>query len=189
MKTLKKQLGTVLLCLLEIAVGVLLLINPEGFTSAIILTLGVALLACGLYFIIKYFRADVEEAAKSQNMLKGLIVLLAGGFCIMKVQWFIATFQILTVVYGLAILVTGLGKVQWTVDMLRMKKENWFFAAISALISIICATIILANPFSDKVLWIFTGIALIIEGVVDIVTLLINSKNDDEEEEVEEIEE
>lgn len=60
------------------------------------------------------------------------------------------------------------------VDMLRLKNKKWGFAGCNALISIICAIIILSSPFeSIAILWIFAGVSLIIEAVLDIVTILI----------------
>ena len=104
----------------------------------------------------------------------GIIFILAGGFCVFKTEWFIITFPVLTIIYGVVILMTGIGKVQLAVDMLRRKNHKWFWAAINAVVSIICAIIILNNPFtSTAVLWIFTGVSLLVEGVLDIVILMI----------------
>ena len=48
--------GGLLLALVEILVGILLLIDPAGFTSGIIIAAGAVLMALGLYNIILYFR-------------------------------------------------------------------------------------------------------------------------------------
>lgn len=177
MKTVKENMNGILVCLFELVVGVLLLISPVGFTSGIIIACGVVLLISGLGSIIKYFRTDPGEAAKSQALLKGLIGLLAGGFCVFQSEWFIVTFPILTLIYGVVILVSGLGKVQWTVDMLRLKKKNWYLAAISAVISIACSAVIITSPFSSTaILWMFTGISLIVEAVFDVVALCFEVK-------------
>ena len=90
---------------------------------------------------------------------------------------FIVTFPALTIIYGVVVFLTGLGKVQLTADMLRRKSKKWFLAIISAVISIACAAVILNNPFtSTAVLWMFTGITLIVESVIDLVTLIISGK-------------
>lgn len=183
MKKFKKFMGGIALCLLEIAVGVLLLIDPNGFTSAIIIGGGILLMLAGIVCAVKYFRMNVEAAAVSQELLKGLIMLLAGGFCAVKSEWFLAMFPLLTLVYGVVILLTGLGKIQWMVNMLRMKKGKWFLAAISAVVSIVCAVVILRNPFaSTAVLWMFTGISLIAEAVLDLITFLIGEGKKTEKE-------
>lgn len=181
MKKLKNMNG-ILLCLFEIVVGILLLIDPLGFTTGIITTAGIVLLIIGLITVIKYFRTEADEASTGQYLVKGLVALLAGAFCTFKSHWFIVTFPALTIIYGIVVLITGLGKVQLTFDMIRKKNKKWFLAIISALLSIICAVVILNNPFtSTTVLWIFTGITLIVESVIDIITLIVSGSGKTEE--------
>lgn len=176
MKVLKENLGGIIVCLFEILVGVLLLINPIGFTSAIIVAFGIVLLAVGILSIVKYFRQEPKEAMAGKCLTKGLIALLCGCFCTFQSQWFIVTFPVLTIIYGIIILVTGLAKVQAAADLVRIKNNKWFLAAISAVISIICAVVILRNPFtSTSVLWIFTAVTLIVESIIDLVTLLLSA--------------
>lgn len=175
MKALKRNLNGILLCLFEIVIGILLLIDPVGFTAGIITTAGIVLLITGLISVIKYFRTEAREAAAGQYLLKGLVELLAGGFCAFKSGWFIVTFPAITLIYGIVVLITGLGKVQMTLDLVRAKNKKWFLAIISALISIVCAVVILNNPFtSTTILWMFTAITLIVEAVFDIITLIIS---------------
>lgn len=159
-------------------IGVLLLINPVGFTTGIIVVVGVFLALGGVRSIIQYFRINPKEALISQNLFKGLIMLLAGIFCMFKAKWFIVTFPILTILYGIAILITGLAKVQWTIDMIRLKQKKWGLAALSAVLSIICGFVILHSPFtSTAVLWMFAGIYLIIEALFDIIALFFIDKD------------
>ena len=178
MKKLKENMNGIIMCLLEIIVGVLLLMNPVAFTGGIIVGTGIVLVIMGIGSIIAYFHMGAEDAAKSQSLLKGMILLLIGLFCIFKADWFIVTFPVITLVYGVVILITGLAKVQWMVDAIRMKKSKWFLAGVSALLSIICGVIIITSPFSSTaVLWMFTGISLIIEATFDIVALFLENKS------------
>lgn len=177
MKFLKNHFAGIGMFLLEILVGVLLLINPVGFTSGIIIGAGLVLLLVGIVCIIKYFRAEPQEAAKSQNLMKGLIALLAGSFCALRSEWFVVTFPVITLIYGVVILITGLGKIQWTVDILRQKKPRWFLCALSALVSTACGLVIIAAPFTTTaVLWMFTGIGLIVDACFDIAALIFTNR-------------
>lgn len=82
---------------------------------------------------IKYFRMEATEAAETQGLLKGLILIVAGVFCTFRSYWFIVTFPVLSV--------------------------------------------ILKNLFtSSAVLWMFTGISLIVEALFDVVSLIINTR-------------
>lgn len=177
MKKSKISMNGIVLCLFEIVVGILLLINPVSFTTGIITAAGVVLMVGGIINVIKYFKYDAVEAAMGQYLAKGLAMLLAGAFCAFKSHWFIVTFPVLTALYGVVVLTTGLGKIQLTVDMLRRHSNKWFLALISAAISVTCGCVVLNNPFtSTAVLWMFTGITLIVEAVIDLITLIVSSK-------------
>ena len=174
---MKKQKNTnvILISLFEIAVGILLLIDPIGFSKAIIIGAGVVLIVAGLYNVLKYFRTEAAVAATGQYLFKGLLALSIGAFCILNRDSLAGIINILTAIYGLIILVAGLNKVQITADLLRRKSPKWFMALISAAISIVCAAIIIYNPFpGTNIIWIFIGVTLIAESIVDIATAIMN---------------
>ncbi|MCM1123391.1 MAG: DUF308 domain-containing protein [Bacteroidales bacterium] len=170
--------STLLLCITEAAVGVLLLIRPVSFTAAIIMVAGIALIASGIISIIRYFKSSPEVAVVSGLLIRGLVSVGAGAFCALNPQWFIATFPVIAVLYGIVVLIAGLGKVQLTVDLLRLKNRKWWWGAISAAVSILCAIVIISNPFSSTmVMWWFTGISLIVEAVFDLLTMIMSRRN------------
>ncbi len=131
MKTLKQSGNAIIMCIIEVAAGILLLVNPVGFTAGIIIAAGIALMASGLFNVIQYFRSSPTEAAAGQLLMRGLVALLAGAFCAFNPEWFIITFPMIAILYGVAVLIGGLGKVQITVDMLRAKNSKWWWGAIS----------------------------------------------------------
>lgn len=176
MKLVKENMNTIVICILEILIGSLLLIDPIAFTSTIIIAVGIVLIALGILSVLKYFRTAPEEAAKSQNLLKGLLALTLGSFCALNSYWFIHTFPLFTILYGTIMIVAGLGKVQWAVDALRLHKK-WILPASSALVTLICGILVLNNPFEVvETLWMFTGIAMILEAVFDIVAMVMANK-------------
>lgn len=178
MRMIQKKSGSILMCVLEILVGVLLLVDPTGFTSSVIIAAGVALILYGVICIVRYFRADAAEGALRQGLFKGLLLLLGGLFCVLRSRWFVATFPLLTILYGIGILISGVGKIQWAADMIRFGRKRWYLPAISAVFSLIFAAVILCNPFTTTaVLWSFTGIVLIVEAVFDIVAIALGGKH------------
>ena len=68
MTVIKENINTIVICLCEILVGVLLLINPIGFTSGIIIMLGIVLLISGIISVIGYFRTDAAIAVHEQGL-------------------------------------------------------------------------------------------------------------------------
>lgn len=161
----------------EIVLGILLLINPIGFTSGIIVALGFVMVCLGIGSIVGYFRKTPEEAAQKNDFAKGLILALLGAFCVFKSEWFIATFPLLTVLYGVLTLVMGISKIQQAIDMLRMKRKFWMIAVMNAVLTIIFSVLILSNPFaSTAILWTFIGVTLIIEAIIDLLTVIFGRK-------------
>ena len=162
-------------CLGEIIVGILLFINPTAFTSGIIFCLGAVLVIAGIASTIKYFTTDAVSAVKEQSILKGLILIIVGCFCLFKLNWFIATFPVLTTLYGIAVLLLGVWKIQLSINMARLKWHRWGIQAIAAALTIIFAIIILLNPFKTAViLWRFAGVSLIVEAIADFISFIFN---------------
>ena len=177
MEKIMKKHSNLVTCIAELVIGILLLINPVGFTRGIIIALGIPLALQGIGSIVSYIREKPQAASEGNLLAKGLLLTCGGLFCMFRSSWFIAAFPVLTVLYGVMTLVTAFGKLQWTADLLRMKHKYWFIALINALLSLVLAILIMTNPFgSTAVLWVFIGISMIVESVVDVVTLVFEKK-------------
>jgi len=176
MKNLSKIGGKIVMSLCEIVLGVLLFINPLSFTATIIKVMGILLILAGILSVIRYFRTDPATAHLEQGLAKALCELSIGAFCVFNTEWFLVTFPIVTLLYGMVILSTGIVRVQWTMDMLRMKTERWYFAGIGALLSLAFGAIIVLNPFAwTGFLWTFVAISMIVDAVFDLCTVLFAS--------------
>lgn len=177
MKKLLNNKENLFVCLLELLVGIILLCRPIGFTSAIIIIIGILVCLKGVRDIIGYFRQKPAASSMQKLLSKGLIEVLAGMFCAFNSEWFIATFPVITLLYGVGLLVLGIGKIQWMTDLLRMKEKKWYWAAIAAAMTIIPALLIIFNPFTTtSVLWTFVAVSLIVDAVMDTVSLCMAPK-------------
>ena len=165
---IQKYLVHSLIIISELCIGILLLIDPVGFTRGILMVLGALVALLGLWSIVRYFTAKPETAAREQTLARGLGMLLLGAFCLLDAQWFVDTFPALTMVYGLLMLLAALYKVQRAADALRLKMGHLLFRWLSAAVTLCFGFVILANPFaSSAALWIFTGISLILLAGLD----------------------
>ena len=168
-----KQNGSAIVAgLVELLIGILLFVDPVGFTSGILMAVGAVLLLCGVVCLIHYFNTEPMQAFLEQNFSKGLVMILLGGFLALRTQQIIELF-LLAHLYGVAILIIGVVKLQQSVDLLRLKARYWFLAGINALLAILFAAIILSDP---PVLWQLAAISLIVEAVLDIVVLIMTGK-------------
>lgn len=175
------KLGSVLLAVCEVIVGILLLIDPVSFTQSILTVLGVIFVVMGVVSVVQYFRASPVRAAAGKGLVRGCIEIALGVFCIANSGWFLAAFPVLTVIYGLGTLISGFVKLQWTVDMIRLRVKKWGLSAIGAALTIVCALIILGNPFqTTAILWMFAGAALIVEAIVDLIATFLMKPEENE---------
>ena len=171
---LKGRTGGLALCVLEIVVGILLLINPVGFTSGIIIGAGAVMALSGVVSGIRYFTVQPENGVASQLLFKGLLLLMAGVLCMTQYTWFLTAFPLLTVIYAGWMLVMAAMKLQHMTDMLRLKRGRWYMPAISAGVAVVLATVILLNPFGAVgAVWTFVGISLIAEAAVELIGAIL----------------
>lgn len=174
MKFFKENSVSLLLCLCELVLGILLLINPTSFTTGIIIAFGAVCLVFGIVQIIFYWKKPFAEATSRLYLMKGLVSVSLGLFCVCFSHWFLETFVLLSFLYGILLLISGFYKVQWSIDLLRQKTKRWGLGAISAATTLVFAILIIGNPFSSvNVTWIFSGIALIAQAVIDLATILL----------------
>ena len=163
-------------CIIELVIGILLLINPIGFTGAIVTVAGLALIVWGVFCAIRYFKASPVEASQHQELAKGFGAMLLGGICLFQFNWLVVATPLLSSAYGLAILGAGVFKTQRAVDLLRLKRQFWYIAAVGALLALVLGFIVLLNPFTTEFLWGFIGITLLVTGAVDIVALCLSTR-------------
>ena len=177
MRFIKQNGSSIVSGLVELLIGILLFIDPVGFTSGILTAVGAVLLVCGVVCLIHYFNTEPVQAALEQNFSRGLVMILLGGVLVLRTGQVMALFPLLTHLYGVAILIVGVVKLQQGVDLLRLKIRYWFLAGVNALLAIVFAAVILSNPFaSTLVLWRVAAISLIVEAVLDVVVVIMTGK-------------
>ena len=174
MDKIKKNPIVWILCIVELVIGILLLINVENFMKFVLIVAGAAMVVFGLIWVIRYFRQDATQAVLGYELTKGLVSIGIGLFCVFNTERFMKTFALFAVLFGVMVLLAGFIKIQTTIDMLRLKQRGWWLTGIGAVLTIIAAVIILANPFKTMhFLGIFIGITLIVEAVLDGVAMVM----------------
>ena len=142
--------------LLEIIVGVVLLVDPVGFLRLAIILFGMGVLAAGIVYLIRYLRARKNGETRTAWMIDAVIGILLGLFCLIANLWIVESFAALVVVCGILLVLLAIMKVQWTLE-LRCIGRTWLASALSAVLSIAIAILIILHPFSVMTtLWRFT---------------------------------
>ena len=173
-KFLTSKIGNILLCIAEIIVGVLLLVNPDAVTSAFVIGAGAVMILTGIVFCTLYFVGEAEKMVIKQLLFKGLLLIILGVLCVTQYGVLLAALPFVTWVYAIAMLILAAYKVQCTVDILRLSGIRWYFPAISAALAVVLALFILLNPNTAmNIVWGLMGVSIILEAGLEIATIIL----------------
>ena len=109
---IKKISVSLMLAVCELLLGILLLVNPVGLTSFVIVALGVLLLLLGALHLFQYTRLPREEAAKTWKLASGAGLLAIGISIIANQPWMVEMMGTLTTLYGIIVLAAAFMKLQ-----------------------------------------------------------------------------
>lgn len=186
MKSFLNRVGLLIICLLEILVGVIIVFNPAHFAKAVLIVAGVGLIVYGVISIILYIRSEPLLAAAGFRLFKGLTALVAGLVCVLNTDGVYKLISGYFVLFGIMALLLGVYKIQTAADMFRLRLRYWYVALVSALLSLAFAAVIFVNPFkAADTLWLFIGVCVIVEGISDLITFLVGKITDKLEDELE----
>ncbi|HAK58314.1 MAG TPA: hypothetical protein DCP06_04980 [Lachnospiraceae bacterium] len=171
-----KQLkwSIIVLALAYVVLGVVLILYPVQTQTAVTYILAIALIAMGIINLIQYARLDATALVNSYDLVIGFSGIIGGILIIINVEKFA---QMLWIALGFMVLISGVLKLQSSVNLMRLKSTSWHIPFALALINIVFGVIMLINPFSDELFLIMLGIGFIFSGVTDIiVTLMVSAR-------------
>lgn len=165
--------------LISVVLGLVLLLFPGIAIQVVCYLLGGLALIYGVMRIIRYARqGDVYPELFRGDLMIGLFLLAIGLFIVCRVE-FVAGF--IPVVFGIALLASGIGGVQRAMDAKRAGYERWLFLLVLAALTIALGLVLTMNPFaSAQVAVAVIGASLIYDGITDMVTILLVGKRIDE---------
>lgn len=175
MKVLKElKWNLIVLALAFVTLGIIFLIYPVEVQTTACYIIAVFLIVVGVISLVNYLRKDISGIIYRYDLVVGLSAILGGILVIIKIQQLT---QLIPVVLGFLVTISGILKLQNSVDMLRLGHGTWHVAFAMSMINIIFGIVLLINPFSSDVQKILIGIALIYSGLTDLfVTIAISKK-------------
>lgn len=176
---LLKQLkwNLILTALGFIALGVILTIWPTQTLKTSCYILAVLLIAIGVVSLISYVRKDITGILYRYDLVVGVSAVLGGVLVIIKADQLM---DLIPVVLGFLVTISGILKIQNSIDMLRLGHGTWHIAFAIALINIVFGVILLINPFIWEIFITCVGVALVYSGVTDLymtIAISIRLKN------------
>ncbi len=159
-----------LFLIVELVIGILLLVNPFGFTKTIVQLAGVLFILLSIYGGYQYY--------KNRSYFIGipsLIGLFIGLFLFFNPSFVIASMSIMIMIYGLYMCVGAFSKIGWAMD-LRRNGYSWMMMFLSGVLNIMIALIVIVNPFNTTmVLMKFIGLSLIIETIISMIGVYLSN--------------
>lgn len=175
--SLLKQLkwNLILLAVIFIALGIVLILWPGATMKTICYLLAAMLLAIGVVSLINYLRKDISGIIYRYDLVVGLCAILGGILVIVKVD---KLTDLIPAVLGFLVTMSGIMKMQNSVDMLRLGHGTWHVAFAMAIVNIVAGIVLLMNPFeAAQILIMCLGIALVYSGITDLyVTISISGR-------------
>ena len=109
------------------------------------------------------------------DLVVGLCAILGGILVIVKVD---KLTDLIPAVLGFLVTMSGIMKMQNSVDMLRLGHGTWHVAFAMAIVNIVAGIVLLMNPFeAAQILIMCLGIALVYSGITDLyVTISISRR-------------
>lgn len=173
MRLLRSSLSLILLILAEIAVGILLFVNPEEFTRTVLTLFGIIMLLVGLVSCVRFFRDRKDGMESPLTLIFAVAALVIGIFCAFATSFVLGLFSVVAVIYGVILILAGIYKAQTYFQNKKAKLRPSFLVLLSAVLAVILGAVIVFNPFTTTVmLWRFAGISMIAEAVIDLIALI-----------------
>lgn len=149
--------------LLLIVVGIFFVFVPETSISLICKAIAVGLIALGALLILYYFITKMKF--NSKTLIAGAIALGLGIFFFKNYKSFTG---IIITVLGILLIADGVTKLQSAYDSYRLRIKGWGLLLTFAIITIAGGIVMIIKPFdSTKVFFIFIGVILIYQGLID----------------------
>ena len=162
--------GYLVLSALLLLAGVGLTFFSDTFYPILTVLLGVLFLAFGIVKLVGFFSKDPYQLVFEADLVFGILYLVFGLLLLIRPAHTMAFFGIM---FGLILLADGLTRVRIALDARPFGIRAWWLILVSALATAILGVVLLFHPGEGtKVLTQLLGISLMVDGVMNISTIL-----------------
>lgn len=161
-----------------IILGIVLLVFPEATAKTFCYVIGIAAIVIGVFTILIYLFREVQKNYYRNDFVMGAMEILLGGVVLYKAELVVS---LIPYILGVLIVLSGILKLQITIDVRRMRIGTELFFFILSMVNIIWGIVLILDPFrafmedqalATKLLFIFIGIGLLFSGISDTISTL-----------------
>lgn len=165
----KIKWDSIVISILSVVLGILAIVMPSSLGNVLCYIFGSILIVIGMTEIVRYFMVD--RLFGGYALFLGMILTILGIFCLTSTS---LVQGIITVLFGLFILIDSLNSLTDSVICARMKVKGWVLMLILSLITAVLGVVVMFGTFD--IIMIIAGCSLILEGVRNLVITLVFSK-------------
>lgn len=148
--------------LICMALGAVLILYPVETTTIVCELIGAAIAVVGITHLVGYFR----RRQSSLHLTLGLILLIVGGFILMRPQ---SIQSLICIGIGVVLFVHGIEDLRYAMETKRGSYENWWLILCMACVSIALGIMCVVDSFGMiSITMTVVGIALIYDGISDL---------------------
>ena len=172
MGVLKKlRLDYVVKAVVMVVIGIILAVWTKASLDFMARALAVLLVVIGAVFIISYFVKKERTFVVSGGLVAGIIIAAIGGWIFINPGTFT---DFIPKLFGIFILVSGLGNLWQTISLIRYKSRAWWVSLIIAIGTVAIGGYLLFNPTNAKEIAVtLIGIFLIVDGVTNLINAVL----------------
>lgn len=159
----------VILSVCYIIAGIILLFWPDMSMDLFCKGLGIGMLVLGLTHIIIYFTKDHMRNIMQMDLVIGVVCAAFGAFLLIHPDF---VEMAMPFAVGILLMIGAILKLQNSIDMKRLEMAYWKWILGSAVLMLLMGAVLIYNPFSGRGLLIYIGVALILDGGINIFCML-----------------
>ncbi len=154
--------GRIITALLTVLLGVLFVVMPDASADALAAVSGILLLMAGVVSLVVFLRYGI--VAGNRMLIAAIVLSLAGIFCLVHP---VAVQTVLSVIFGMLIIIDGSQFLAAGIECARMKIKGWLMMLLLSLLIIVFGGIVLLGSFDAFM--VFVGIALMADGICKLI--------------------
>ena len=163
----KYSKASIITSVIMIVASVLLIVFPKTMLNIVVYVISGALFVDGLIHFVTYFALTHEMRIFSNDLLEGILALLAGVFVAFNADAFIGA---LTMIIGLWVVIKGLLNLQLSFQLQQIIEFNWFWIFLCAVLSVVLGVFIIVHPIDMAIgLTMAEGIVLLVTEVLSLI--------------------
>lgn len=164
------KIGYLTMSILLCALGCILIAVPDFSLVLFCRLVGILMILFGFIKIIGYCSRDLYRLAFQYDLALGLLLMALGVLFIVRVN---AIIPIICTILGICVFIDALLKIQISIDSKAFGISLWWLILSAAVVTGAAGFMLILRPWeSAKVVMILLGIALITEGLLNLITVL-----------------